>query len=190
MNESLIKIFDGTLNLKREFFDDLIETYDKYIPNKQNTSKSVNVKGNILSRVCEQVDLQSDEHVRRLYYVVDACYKHYQTIIPKESSMFLPEKYTMEGFRMKKYDRDKGLFDLHVDSNDKITSDRFLGVLIYCNDVKSGGETVFNLGNKNLTIQPKCGTIVMFPPFWTYPHAALIPKSSDKYIISTYLRYS
>lgn len=189
MNDSLIRVFDSSLNLNRQFFDDLIDTYN-YIPNKDNTSKSVTIKGRVLSRVCEQVELVSDDHVRRLYNVVETCYKHYQTAISRDHSMFLPERYVMEGFRMKKYVKEKGLFDLHVDSSDSSTANRFLGILIYCNDVSKGGETVFHLKDKNLTIAPRCSNIVMFPPFWTYPHEALTPISNDKYIISTYLRYT
>jgi hypothetical protein len=30
----------------------------------------------------------------------------------------------------------------------------------------------------------------MFPPYWMYMHAALPPRSGDKYIISTYLEFT
>jgi hypothetical protein len=51
----------------------------------------------------------------------------------------------------------------------------------YLNDVEEGGETEF-FGNYK--IKPETGKFVLFPATWTYPHAALVPRSGDKYIIT------
>jgi len=48
-----------------------------------------------------------------------------------------------------------------------------------------GGETRF----VDVMIKPKKGNLLVFPPLWMFPHAGLIPISSPKYIISTYLHY-
>ena len=37
--------------------------------------------------------------------------------------------------------------------------------------------------------EARAGRLLMFPPYWMYQHAGLPPRSSDKYIISTYLLF-
>lgn len=77
-------------------------------------------------------------------------------------------------------------FELHFDSIYQ-RSDRYLVLLWYLNDVVSGGETVFP--QLDLSITPRAGRLLMFPPFWMYQHAGLAPVSADKFIVSTYLLY-
>lgn len=97
-----------------------------------------------------------------------------------------PESHAFEQFRIKKYNCD-GIdrFDTHVDVTDYASSRRFLSFFWYLNDVESGGETIF----KDLTIAPKQGTMVIFPPLWMFPHKGNPPISNPKYLLSTYLHY-
>ena len=53
------------------------------------------------------------------------------------------------------------------------------------NDVETGGNTVF----KDFMIQPKKGSLLVFPPLWMFPHKGEPPISGPKYIMSTYLHY-
>lgn len=77
-------------------------------------------------------------------------------------------------------------FQLHFDSIGEV-SNRYLVFLWYLNDVQVGGETTFpDLG---VTVVPRAGRLLMFPPYWMYQHAGLPPQSGDKYIISTYAVY-
>lgn len=77
-------------------------------------------------------------------------------------------------------------FQLHFDALGDVCN-RYLVFLWYLNDVDSGGETKFpDLG---ITIEPRAGRLLMFPPYWMYQHAGLPPRSGDKYIISTYALY-
>ena len=55
----------------------------------------------------------------------------------------------------------------------------------YLNDVENGGETEF----LNVSIKPKAGTLVVFPPLWMFPHKGNAPISGSKYLLSTYLHY-
>lgn len=82
-------------------------------------------------------------------------------------------------------------FSDHVDVVDKETCKRFLSFLVYLNTT-DGGETEFFTsisGSGNIKIQPVAGTVVVFPPLWTYPHKAHPTNSGEKYILSTYLQY-
>ena len=97
-----------------------------------------------------------------------------------------PEDHALEQFRIKKYNPGgEDRFDTHVDVTNYESSRRFLSFMWYLNDVETGGETVF----KDLTIQPKKGTLLIFPPLWLFPHKGNPPISESKYIMSTYLHY-
>jgi len=101
-------------------------------------------------------------------------------------SRVFPKQHAFEEFRIKRYtpggiDR----FDTHVDVIDHATSRRYLSFMWYLNDVENGGNTVF----KDVTIKPKTGSLLVFPPLWMYPHKGEPPISGEKYIISTYLHY-
>jgi len=97
-----------------------------------------------------------------------------------------PEEHALEQFRIKKYNPGgDDRFDTHVDVDDYESSRRFLSFMWYLNDVETGGQTTF----KDLIIQPKKGTLIMFPPLWMYPHRGEPPISGPKYIMSAYLHY-
>lgn len=77
-------------------------------------------------------------------------------------------------------------FQTHFDSVHDVAN-RYLVFLWYLNDVQDGGETEFpQLGVK---VSARAGRLLMFPPYWMYQHAGLAPRSSDKYILSTYLLF-
>jgi hypothetical protein len=97
-----------------------------------------------------------------------------------------PDKHNFEYYRIKKY-RNNGedLFDTHVDARNHESARRFLSFMFYLNDVEKGGETLF----EGLTITPKRGRLVVFPPLWLFPHKGCCPVSNDKYILTTYLHY-
>lgn len=77
-------------------------------------------------------------------------------------------------------------FQLHFDAVNEV-SDRYMVLLWYLNDVDEGGETLFPL--LDLRVVPRRGRLLMFPPYWLFPHAGLPSPRQDKYILSTYLRF-
>lgn len=99
----------------------------------------------------------------------------------------VPNTKSTETFRIKRYRPGTGEeFRVHHDANGYYCN-RYLVLLWYLNDVAEGGETVFpDLG---VTIKPKAGRLLMFPPNWCFQHAGRAPVSNDKYILSTYLLY-
>lgn len=77
-------------------------------------------------------------------------------------------------------------FQPHFDSIYDV-SNRFLVFLWYLNDVPGGGETAFP--QLELSVAPREGRLLMFPPYWMYQHAGQPPAGADKYILSTYLLF-
>jgi hypothetical protein len=101
---------------------------------------------------------------------------------------FFPENYGYEQYRIKHYDHSKqDMFDTHVDCLDIASSKRFLIFYWYLNDVEEGGETLFD--NLNYEVKPKAGRLVMFPPYWMYPHTGKTPISNSKYLLSSQLNF-
>lgn len=76
-------------------------------------------------------------------------------------------------------------FEMHVDATFGGTHRRLLACLLYLNDVAEGGYTEFPF--QRLRVQPKAGSMVLFPPYWTHPHRGASPASNVKYKISSYL---
>ena len=97
----------------------------------------------------------------------------------------MPKPRALEEFRVKRYNSGSDdRYDTHVDVASPEAASRYLALLFYLNDDYTGGQTEFAEGS---TIQPKRGTVLVFPPYWMYPHAGLRVLTGTKYIMSTYL---
>ena len=101
-----------------------------------------------------------------------------------------PPVIDMENIRIKKYmPNDEAQFKVHVDVVRSMgdSSKRFLVYILYLNDVETGGHTYFP--KPEILVKPRAGRLLMFPPFWTNPHAGLKPTSGPKYVMMSYLHY-
>ena len=97
----------------------------------------------------------------------------------------LPRLKSLEELRLKRYlPGGEQRFDEHVDITDHATARRAVAFLFYLNS--NDGVTHFT--RQGVTIKPKTGRVVVFPPTWSYPHSGAAP-SSTKYILSTYIHY-
>ena len=63
-------------------------------------------------------------------------------------------------------------FDEHVDVTDHMSAKRGTCLLFYLND--NDGDTYFP--EQDVTIHPKCGKVLVFPPTWEYPHKDSHPQ--------------
>lgn len=91
-----------------------------------------------------------------------------------------------EAPRIKRYEPNQGVFDWHIDAADQLSSKRVIVMFWYLNNVKEGGETLFDIGEE-IAIKPKAGSVCIFPPTWNYPHKGATPISNPKYCISSYV---
>ncbi len=131
-----------------------------------------------------------EEHQKIFYKTTNEVFHFYKQKCDIE---FFPTNTGFEDARMKKYcNNDKDQFGWHTDVGDYVSAKRFLVMFYYLNTVEVGGETIFNdkiNDTVNLTVRPKAGRIVVFPPMWMYPHKGCKPVSESKYIVSTYAHY-
>jgi len=71
--------------------------------------------------------------------------------------------------------------------SDNASLHRVLLWLIYLNDVADGGETQFYY--QNASIKPTTGSLVLAPCGFTHTHRGVTPKSNDKYVLASWVRY-
>ena len=60
--------------------------------------------------------------------------------------------------------------------------------MFYLNDVNEGGSTDFHYQNKS--IQPKAGSMVIAPAYFTHTHRGAVPISNDKYILTSWVLFN
>lgn len=185
-----IKVYDDVIS--EELCRDIIYLYkvNSHFHSKVNNNKrpkftelnftaNLDKMGNIAGSIHSQI-LQNLRQLRSVYF---------SEVISKafDGVSFIPGKYGWEQLRIKKYSDPSDQFREHVDIGDSVSSKRFVAFLLYLNDGFDGGETEFT--TCGLTIKPKSGRVVMFPPTWNFPHQGNKLASGEKYILSTYLNY-
>lgn len=181
MND-FIEIYDDVLEPSQ--CQRLIEIFES-LPNKQEVIDDDKRPSFTQLNLTENAD--NNEEIKSLHNTLIAKTFEYRNLYYQfVDERVFPDKHNFEYFRIKKY-RNNGedLFDTHVDVRNHESARRFLSFMFYLNDVKQGGETVF----EGLSITPKCGRLVVFPPLWLFPHKGCCPVSNDKYILTTYLHY-
>jgi 2OG-Fe(II) oxygenase superfamily len=92
------------------------------------------------------------------------------------------------GYKIQHYKKNEGHFKWHFDALGPGGWERQLAVIIYLNSVEDGGETCFY--RQDLKIKPVAGDALFFPPFWTHMHCGEVPRSGDKYVISSFIRFA
>jgi hypothetical protein len=89
------------------------------------------------------------------------------------------------GYKIQHYKRNEGHFKWHFDALGPGAWERQLALVIFLNSVDEGGETSFH--RQNLRVRPVAGDALLFPTFWTHMHCGEIPRSDDKYIVSSFV---
>lgn len=178
----LIRIYDDALDHDVcskviNIFEQLPEKHERIESDRKPNFTQLN-----LTSISKESNDLNDIHQHLIRKTFEYKKDYYQFI----DERCFPEQNAFEQFRIKKYNNDgNDAFDCHVDVKDHASARRYLSFLWYLNDVEEGGETVF----KDLTIKPKTGKLIVFPPLWMYPHMGCPPISNTKYILTTYLHY-
>jgi len=75
-----------------------------------------------------------------------------------------------------------GFHEWHCEQGGGHSAARSLVWMIYLNDVQNGGDTEFLY--QHMKVQPKQGTLVIWPAGITHPHRGNPPYSNDKWVIT------
>lgn len=180
--KNLIQVHDNCIG--ENICKELIHFFEK---NKDKQERIENSKIPNFTQLNVTENLKLSQNINEIHNYLIGLVFHYKREYYKLMPDFcFPEDHSFEQFRIKKYNNDgNDMFDDHVDVMNHSTSKRFLSFFWYLNDVNEGGETVFS----DLTIEPKTGRLVIFPPLWMFPHRGNPPISNTKYLLSTYLHY-
>lgn len=101
------------------------------------------------------------------------------------SDKVFPDVNSFEKFSIVKCNpSDDEIFTTEVDVLDYDSARRFLCFTFYLNH-NSSGQTNF----LDLTIHPESGRLLIYPPFWMFPHQEMSPVESSLYKVKTYLHY-
>lgn len=92
------------------------------------------------------------------------------------------------GYQYQMYPKGKGMYRSHIDGAPYLRgtgSQRVLASVMYLNTVKKGGGTYFDYFD--FTCDAVEGRIVTFPATFLHLHGGLVPESSSKSILSTFV---
>ena len=88
-----------------------------------------------------------------------------------------------EGLKVLRYDKDIE-YEVRVDPH--LHNARLLTAHMFLNDDFTGGQIEFPY--HDITVQPKAGTLVVFPPSWSYSFTAHPVKDGEKHVLLTWYR--
>lgn len=109
--------------------------------------------------------------------------KHFREQYPFFQGPFKDTGYHLQRYFAGEY------YHWHIDGGSHDFSDRQLVALWYLNDVDGpGGETEFLY--QGVKVKPEQGKLVLFPPFWTHEHRAVMLEAGVKYIATTWLSFA
>lgn len=158
-------------------FDQVSDKHERFDNEGKPNFTQFNLTEN--RELTEEVNQVHNHIIKKIFEYRDIYYEYVNKNV-------FPQDHALEQFRIKKYNPGgEDRFDTHVDVMNYDSARRFLSFMWYLNDISEGGKTVF----KDLEIQPKQGTLIVFPPLWLFPHRGESPISNSKYILTSYLHY-
>jgi len=181
----------------KEFCDNLIKDFES-VSDLHNVGQSGSGVNHDIKNSFD-IDLMDFEMFEK--YVTEICDGF--NMVVKESLDSLPfqnrfEPYhfmlvnndtTYYNLQMQKYDMGKGHYNgYHWEADTLKNSIRQFVFILYLNDVEKGGETEILYGQQFIT--PKAGSVLCHPAGFPFVHRGLVPESSDKYIVTTWLNFS
>ena len=133
------------------------------------------------SNLAEYYDLPSWSWIaRNISPRIKTCVQHYLDTF----NVLNRQRYFFLDFKVKKIPPGGGFHNWHYEDCGLEESRRYMVVMIYLNDDFEGGETEFLYFNKR--IEPKEGSLIIFPPGFTHTHRGNPPIGGTKYIIGTW----
>ncbi len=128
-------------------------------------------EGDVFSFTQIKVDQAWPDVDQEVQAILRRAFRQYENSL--EIGKFWPAVTWLEGIRLKRYlPGGQDRFNPHVDVMDESTSRRLVTAILYLN-APGGGQT--NFPQMEVSVFPKIGRLVIFPPLWTFVHAGLPP---------------
>lgn len=120
---------------------------------------------------------------RALFQSLNTALKDLRRAFPYFRGRFKDEGYGIQRTREQEY------YHWHVDGGSHRFSQRQLVAIWYLNRVEGPGGTTEFL-RQRVAVQPQCGKLILFPPFWTHEHRGTKLRRGVKYIATTWLVFA
>lgn len=151
------------------------------------------IKLSVDSYIDRTLGSASDEQRQVLGAWEDTILEQYGTVLREYTSFYdaLDQSWTNRidsGYQYQRYLKGTGFYATHIDGAPYLENDgskRVLASVMYLNTVDVGGGTRFEL--HDYTCDALVGRVVTFPATFLHRHGGLVPESSDKSIISTFV---
>ncbi len=179
--DNLIKIYDNVVSAK--VCDEIVDKFNLH-PEHQQIYEKTGVSFRRIDMVQHKrvwgVDMAS-----LMNDMFDCVSKYKEEINPA-----WPESMSFESFRIKRYGQDVDQFSQHVDCTNLQNCRRFLVFFLYLTNNDKGATVVEPIGGEPVISPCKKGSVLVFPPFWNFPHRGEMPVKTPKYIVGSYLHYA
>jgi hypothetical protein len=118
--------------------------------------------------------------------------ENYHEVGRPQMSILMNQLFDILPPQIQKYQKGLGGYpywhsETYPQQNSDETIRRVLLYIFYLNDVDDGGETEFFY--QQIKCKPKRGSMVIAPCYFTHTHRGNIPKSNDKYIMTSWLSF-
>ncbi len=117
-----------------------------------------------------------------------------QKLSDRTIELLLRRLYRLGEINLQRYERGVGGYhhwhsEIHPQAGDpeQQALHRVLLFMYYLNDVEVGGETEFHFQHR--TVRPHRGQLVIAPCGWSHTHRGNIPRSSHKYILTSWVSF-
>ena len=174
INDQFIGIWENIF--QEDYCNYLIDLFDK----TDFLKYGIDLKRNDIHRTDNQLDLKvlSPALNHHLMSGVSLCLNNYLDWYPPLRELVF---FSINNL-MQKTQPKGGYHSWHHEQQNLRDDKRCLVWMLYLNDVNDGGETEFLYQSKR--VQPKRGTVMIFPAAFTHQHRGNPPLSGSKYIIT------
>jgi len=180
-------IFERPLALSPAFCDEVIERFEAH-PEQQYAGRIGQLRvaePGVKSTTDLVVSNKEDwKDVDRMFFrSLAVAMQEFRETFPYFKGPFKDIGYQIQRYRAGEF------YHWHIDGGSHGFSQRQLVALWYLNDVAGpGGETQFLY--QDVSIRPRHGKLILFPPFWTHEHRAAELQEGVKYIATTWVVFA
>jgi len=146
-------------------------------------------------------DFKEDHNIKKSTDIALSAHEHWKDITQElfrslglslrefsEAFPFFKGPFKDVGYAMQRSEENE-YYNWHIDGGSHDFADRQLVALWYLNDVAGpGGATEFMF--QDVAVQPKQGSLVLFPPFWTHEHRNSKLEKGVKYVATTWVSFA
>ena len=159
-----------------EWCDEVINYFET---NLNKSSRKEYNTGNVNDPKDHRVLLKNDSLIKTFTNSIDICMGLYKEKYPQINDFPL----TIWDFQIQKTNPTEGYHRFHAEHGpSKEMINRIAVYTLYLNTIEEGGETEFLYQLKR--VNPKKGTLCIFPASYTHTHRGNTPFSNEKYILT------